>query len=108
MCKHLAREWGESNVRVNNIAPGPIEGTEGMSRLGGFLPEHITQKIVSRIPCKRFGKKSDISLAVVYLCSEASSYITGNTLVVDGGTWLSDAFAIASELGEEPSVSPSL
>eukprot|EP01138_Halocafeteria_seosinensis_P008897 gb/GECG01009093.1/.p1 GENE.gb/GECG01009093.1/~~gb/GECG01009093.1/.p1 ORF type:complete len:124 (+),score=12.60 gb/GECG01009093.1/:1-372(+) len=100
MTKHLAREWSESNVRVNTIAPGPIKDTEGMDRLGGFLPEQTTSKFISRIPCKRYGLKSDISQAVIFLCSEASSYINGARLVVDGGAWFSDAMAVVADTME--------
>ena len=97
MSKHLAREWSESRVRVNSIAPGPIEDTEGINRLGGFLPENTQKQFISRIPSKRYGRKSDISQAVVFLCSEASTYINGTTLVVDGGAWFSDAMAALTD-----------
>lgn len=88
LCKHLAREWGRDGVRVNNVAPGPITGTEGFRRLGGFLPESVLRRFVDRIPAGRLGEKREIGDAVTFLASDAARYITGHVLVVDGGAWL--------------------
>jgi len=89
LTKNLAVEWGRSGIRVNAIAPGPIEDTEGMKRL---VPEPIKQKILKGIPLGRFGLVEDIEKAAVFLCSEAASYINGAVLVVDGGHWLASGF----------------
>ncbi len=83
---NLAQEWGEHGIRVVGIAPGPIGDTEGMRRLA---PGEAMQKIERTIPLRRMGKISDIAEATVFLCSSAASYITGETLVVDGGQWFS-------------------
>jgi peroxisomal 2,4-dienoyl-CoA reductase len=83
--RNLSVEWGHYGIRVNGIAPGPIEDTEGMRRL---LPEEFKEKLMKRIPLQRFGRISDIENAALFLCSDAASYITGVTLVVDGGHWL--------------------
>ena len=83
--RNLSVEWGRHGVRVNGIAPGPIEDTEGMKRL---LPEPLKEKITKRIPLGRFGKIADIENAALFLASDAASYINGVTLVVDGGQWL--------------------
>lgn len=83
--RNLSVEWGRHGIRVNGIAPGPIEDTEGMKRL---LPEPIKEKITRRIPLGRFGKIADIENAALFLASDAASYINGVTLVVDGGQWL--------------------
>ncbi|HEY8205576.1 MAG TPA: SDR family oxidoreductase [Pyrinomonadaceae bacterium] len=85
LTRNLAVEWGRYGIRVNAIAPGPIEDTEGMKRL---VPEPIKQKLRQRVPLGRFGLIKDIEAAAVFLCSDASSYINGAVLVVDGGHWL--------------------
>jgi len=83
--RNLSVEWGRHGIRVNGIAPGPIEDTEGMKRL--LLPE-LKEKLTRRIPLQRFGKIADIENAALFLTSDAASYINGVTLVVDGGQWL--------------------
>ena len=85
LTRNLAVEWGLYGIRVNAIAPGPIEDTEGMKRL---VPEPIKEKLRKRVPLGRFGLIKDIEAAAVFLCSDAASYINGAILVVDGGHWL--------------------
>jgi len=85
LTRNLAVEWGQHGIRVNAIAPGPIEDTEGMKRL---VPEPIKQKLRQRIPLGRFGLIKDIENAAVFLCSDAANYISGAVLVVDGAHWL--------------------
>src|SRR5687767_3520439 len=83
--RNLSAEWGRHGIRVNGIAPGPIEDTEGMKRL--LMPE-LKDKITKKIPLGRFGRIADIENAALFLASDAASYINGVTLVVDGGHWL--------------------
>jgi peroxisomal 2,4-dienoyl-CoA reductase len=83
--RNLSVEWGRHGIRVNGIAPGPIEDTEGMKRL---VPQDIKDKIAKKIPIGRFGRIEDIENVALFLCSDAASYINGVTLVVDGGQWL--------------------
>jgi peroxisomal 2,4-dienoyl-CoA reductase len=85
LTRNLAVEWGRYGIRVNAIAPGPIEDTEGMKRL---VPEPIKDRLRKKIPLGRFGRIADIEKAAVFLCSEAASFINGTVLVVDGGQWL--------------------
>jgi peroxisomal 2,4-dienoyl-CoA reductase len=85
LTRNLAVEWGRHGIRVNAIAPGPIEDTEGMKRL---VPEPIKEKLRQRVPLGRFGLIKDIENAAVFLCSDAANYINGAVLVVDGGHWL--------------------
>lgn len=87
LTRNLAVEWGRYGIRVNTIAPGPIEDTEGMNRL---VPAQVKDKILRRIPLGRFGRISDIEQSAVFLCSDAASFINGAVLVVDGGQWLSN------------------
>jgi 2,4-dienoyl-CoA reductase [(3E)-enoyl-CoA-producing], peroxisomal len=83
--RNLSVEWGRHSIRVNGIAPGPIEDTEGMKRL--LLPE-LKDKLTRKIPLQRFGRIKDIENAALFLASDAASYVNGVTLVVDGGSWL--------------------
>ena len=83
--RNLSAEWGRHGIRVNGIAPGPIEDTEGMKRL--LMPE-LKEKITRKIPLGRFGRIKDIENAALFLTSDAAGYINGVTLVVDGGSWL--------------------
>lgn len=85
LTRNLAVEWGRYGIRVNGIAPGPIEDTEGMKRL---VPEPVKEGLKKRIPLGRFGRIADIEKAAVFLCSDAASFINGAMLVVDGGQWL--------------------
>ncbi len=81
----LAVEWGPHGIRVNGIAPGPIAETEGVRRLLVGLPREKTERAT---PLGRLGRIEDVSESALFLCSNAASYITGVTLVVDGGLWL--------------------
>ena len=85
LTRNLAVEWGRYGIRVNGIAPGPIEDTEGMKRL---VPEPFKDKLRKNIPLGRFGRIADIEKAAVFLCSDAASFINGEVIVVDGGQWL--------------------
>jgi peroxisomal 2,4-dienoyl-CoA reductase len=85
LTRNLAVEWGRYKIRVNAIAPGPIEDTEGMTRL---VPEEIRERLRGRIPLGRFGRIKDIEQAAVFLCSDAASFVNGAILVIDGGHWL--------------------
>ena len=85
LTRTLAVEWGGYQIRVNAIAPGPIEDTEGMKRL---LPPALKDKLRHRIPVRRMGRIRDIEHAALFLCSDAASFISGAILVVDGGHWL--------------------
>jgi len=85
LTRNLAVEWGRYGIRVNAIAPGPIEDTEGMQRL---VPEPIKERLKKAVPLGRFGRIADIEKAAVFLCSDAASFISGAVLVVDGGHWL--------------------
>lgn len=87
LTRNLAVEWGRLGIRVNAIAPGPIEDTEGMARL---VPPAFKEKLLRRIPLGRFGRIKDIEQAAVFLCSDAASFINGAVLVVDGGHWLNN------------------
>ena len=81
MTEALALEWARHRIRVNAIAPGYIE-TE-MNR--GFFQTEAGQSMVKRVPQRRIGTPSDLDGALLLLASDAGSYMTGSTVVVDGG-----------------------
>jgi NAD(P)-dependent dehydrogenase (short-subunit alcohol dehydrogenase family) len=83
MSRTLAVEWAEHGIRVNAVAPGTVE-TE--SRAPGLADPARRKLVTSRIPLGRFGKPEEIAAAVCYLASPGAAFVTGHTLVVDGGT----------------------
>lgn len=85
LTRSLALEWGSLGIRVNGIAPGPIDDTEGVTRL---VPADMRAKMESQIPIGRFGRIDEIATLAVFLASDASALITGTTVVADGGAWL--------------------
>lgn len=96
LTRDLALEWGRSGVRVNAVAPGPIEGTEGMARLA---PNEAEDKLKKRVPMQRYGTIFEVCEAVTYLVSPAGAYITGATLLIDGGTSLLGAGPFLDMMG---------
>jgi len=79
----LAVELGPYNIRVNTILPGYIE-VEWFAQLLQEHPE-VRERRLQRVPLGRFGKPEDIAGAAIYLASEASSYVTGASILVTGG-----------------------
>lgn len=80
LTKTLARELASRNITVNAVAPGFIE-TDMTAKLG----EEVRKNLLSQIPLNRLGQPDDIAQVVLFLCSDKSNYITGQTLHVDGG-----------------------
>ncbi len=78
--KALARESASKNITVNAIAPGYV-----MTDMVAQIPSEVLDKIVNLIPMARLGKPEDIARAVLFLASEEASYITGETLSINGG-----------------------
>ncbi|OBI21300.1 hypothetical protein A5712_16070 [Mycobacterium sp. E2327] len=78
-----AIEWGPDGVRVNVVAPGAMSGTEGVKRITGDAQHRTTQN-----PLRRPGSTTEVAEAVLFLASDAASYVTGAVLVVDGGGWM--------------------
>lgn len=83
LTKAAALDYGKQGIRVNAVCPGTIY-TSMYERRVGNDPE-TTARIISEIPLQRLGQPEDIAEAVIWLCSEGASFVTGHSLVVDGG-----------------------
>lgn len=83
--KYAAKELAANNIRVNCILPGHIETP--MNEKLAFTDEQLTA-YKETIPLKRFGTPEDVANGIVYLLSDASSWVTGSTLKIDGGSTL--------------------
>lgn len=82
MTKHMALELGEHNIRVNAIAPGIVK-TRFSQAL--WSNEELMSQELSKMPLKRIAQPEEIARAALYLASDASSFMTGHTVVLDGG-----------------------
>jgi len=80
LTKTAAKELASRNINVNAVAPGFIQ-----TEMTAKLPEDIKEKMKEAIPLKRFGSPDDVAKACLFLAGEESGYITGQTIVVDGG-----------------------
>ena len=86
LSRTMAVEWGPQGIRTNVIAPGPIEGTEGVQRLMGG--EKMREKMFAMMPTPRMGQGWEIGAMVAFLLSDLGSYINGAYIPVDGGLHL--------------------
>ena len=84
MSKSLAQEYGKKNININCISPGFIK-----SEMTDKISEDYKQILQSKISLERFGLPEDVANAVVFLCSNLSNYITGETIHVNGGMYFS-------------------
>ena len=82
MTRMLAIEWADHGIRVNAVAPGRVDTP---SRAGSLAKPGYRDAALGRIPLKRFGTADEVAGAVSYLASPAAAYITGQTIVLDGG-----------------------
>ena len=82
MTRMLAYEWAAHGIRLNAVAPGRVNTP---SRVTDLADKAFQERMLSRVPLKRFAESSEVAAAVCYLASPAAAYITGQTLVMDGG-----------------------
>jgi NAD(P)-dependent dehydrogenase (short-subunit alcohol dehydrogenase family) len=83
LTKDAALDYASSNIRINAVCPGIID-TEMMDRFTGGTPEG-RDNVIAQEPIGRMGKPDEISAAVLWLCSDAASFVIGHAMVVDGG-----------------------
>jgi peroxisomal 2,4-dienoyl-CoA reductase len=86
LTRSLAVEWGGYGIRVNNVLPGPIAGTEGLKRL--YEDRGIADHEYERMAMGTFGLVDDIANACAFLASSGGDFVTGCDFMVDGGRWL--------------------
>ncbi|MBX3250188.1 MAG: SDR family oxidoreductase [Myxococcales bacterium] len=78
--KVLALEWARDGIRVNGLAPGFVE-----TDMTADLPDAAKAKMLARVPLRRAARADEMAGPALFLCSDAASYVTGHTLVADGG-----------------------
>ncbi|MGE4396657.1 MAG: enoyl-ACP reductase [Sulfurimonas sp.] len=83
MVRYAAAELGEKNIRVNAVSGGPID-TDALKAFPNY--EEVKSEVVKRSPLSRMGAAEDLTGACLFLCGNESSWLTGQTIVVDGGT----------------------
>lgn len=100
LTKVAALDYAAHGIRVNAVAPGPIL-TERLAQAG----EEMQRRAGLAMPMRRIGRTDEVASAVVWLCSDAASYITGATLPIDGGK-LSGNAPFSATRGDRPAASP--
>ena len=80
LTRHLAAYWAKYDIRVNAISPGPFPKPQVRQDISGFIP-----RLEEKVPLGRMGVPEELKGTVVLLASDASSYITGQNLLIDGG-----------------------
>jgi 3-oxoacyl-[acyl-carrier protein] reductase len=80
LTRSLALEYGGRSIRVNAVVPGIIE-----TAMTGNIKDSLKEQMLAQIPAKRFGRPEEVASAVLFLASDAASYISGATLHVNGG-----------------------
>ena len=86
LTKSMAIDYVDERIRVNSICPGTVDSPSLQKRLEALPdPAAARREFMARQPMKRFGRPEEIAQAVLFLCSDDSSCITGTEIVVDGG-----------------------
>ncbi|MCL5283983.1 MAG: 3-oxoacyl-[acyl-carrier-protein] reductase [Armatimonadetes bacterium] len=83
LTKSVAKELGSRNINVNAVAPGFIQ-----TMMTDALPEELRDRMREQVPLKRLGEPEDVANVVVFLCTEAASYLTGQVIMIDGGLFM--------------------
>ncbi len=82
LTKVLSKELARSKIRVNAVAPGVVD-----TEMGKSIPEENRKAMMTQIPLARFAQPEEIGNVVLFLCSDLASYVTGQTIHVNGGWW---------------------
>ncbi len=83
-----AKEYMAKGIRINSVCPGAIETSRRQRRLTGFSAEQVADhyaKNAAAIPAGRVGRAEEVAAGILWLCSDAASYVVGHHLVIDGG-----------------------
>lgn len=99
LTRTLGVEWARRGVTVNAVCPGFIDTPQSRERL--WPEDWMRDVLLSKVPAGRFGTEEEVAAAVLYLCSPAASYVTGEVLVLDGGESLGKG---AAELIEKAGI----
>lgn len=82
LTKVLSKELASRRITVNAVAPGVV-----LTEMGESIPVEVRDQMLAQIPLGRFGQPEEIANAILFLCSNLASYVTGQTLHVNGGWW---------------------
>lgn len=82
LTKVLSKELANRRITVNAVAPGVV-----LTEMGKSVPDNALQEMLAQIPLRRFGQPDEIGNVILFLCSDLASYMTGQTLHVNGGWW---------------------
>ncbi|MCA9047624.1 MAG: 3-oxoacyl-ACP reductase FabG [Planctomycetaceae bacterium] len=82
LTKVLSRELAARQINVNAVAPGVV-----LTEMGQSIPESAREQMLTQIPLRRFGEPEEIASVILWLCSDMATYVTGQTLHVNGGWW---------------------
>jgi len=80
--KVISKELATRNITANAVAPGVV-----LTEMGKSIPEENRRKMIEQIPLGRFGEPNEIAQVILFLCSDLASYVTGQTIHVNGGWW---------------------
>jgi len=81
--KSIAREYASRNIQVNAVAPGFID-----TAMSQAIPQRDREFLIKQIPMERLGTPEEVAEAVLFLCSPAANYVTGQVLNVNGGMYM--------------------
>ncbi len=82
LTKVTSKEAARRNITVNAVAPGVV-----LTEMGKSIPEESRRAMLAQIPLNRFGEPQEIAQVILFICSPLASYMTGQTLHVNGGWW---------------------
>jgi NAD(P)-dependent dehydrogenase (short-subunit alcohol dehydrogenase family) len=93
LTRAAAADYGAQAIRINALCPGPID-----TPFIGELPQALRDRLIFGVPLNRLGRPEEMAAAVLWLCSDAASYVTGHALSVDGGVVASSAATRVDDL----------